>query len=58
MLVYQPFLKQGKEHIGKVAGPKDSYKLDRSKLVQLVETNPDMMLKEYAQILGVSIHAV
>jgi transposase len=39
-------------------GPKGSHKTDRSKLVQLVETTPDMMLKELAQELGVSIGAV
>ncbi len=35
-----------------------SYKLDRNKLIKLVEENPDMMLKELAIELGVSINAV
>ena len=35
-----------------------SWKLNREKLIEIVENNPDMMLKEYAEILGVSINAV
>ena len=38
--------------------PKGSYKLGRDQLIQLVETNPDLMLKELAAELGVSINAV
>ena len=38
--------------------PKTTYKLDRSRLIQLVEENPDMMLKELAQALNVSIGSV
>lgn len=35
-----------------------SYKLARDKLVKLVEENPDIMLKELAAELEMSIHAV
>ena len=52
------WLKQGRDYRSKKPGPKNSFKLDRDKLVQLVEDNPDMMLKELAAELGVSIHAV
>lgn len=38
--------------------PKHGYKIDRVRLAQLVETNPDMMLKELAHELGVSINSV
>ena len=38
--------------------PRRAYKLDRSKLAQLIEANPDMMLKELASELGVSINSV
>ncbi len=37
---------------------KRAYKLDREKLIRLVEANPDMMLKEMAMELGVSIGSV
>lgn len=38
--------------------PKQSYKLDRKRLIKLVEQQPDMMLKELAQALEVSVGAV
>lgn len=38
--------------------PRQGYKIDRQKLAHLVETNPDMMLKELAQELGVSINSM
>jgi len=52
------WLKQGRDHKYKKLGPRNSFKLDRKKLVQLVEDNPDMMLKELASELDVSINAV
>ena len=36
----------------------DCWKLDRKRLIEIVENNPDIMLKQYAQILGVVINAV
>ena len=38
--------------------PKHAYKLDREKLVKLVDANPDIMLKELASHLGVSVGSV
>lgn len=38
--------------------PSMAYKTDRAKLIRLVEANPDMMLKELAAELGVSMNAV
>jgi transposase len=52
------WVKQGFSTLPAKPGPKGSRKTDRKKLVQLVEANPDMMLKELAQELGVSINAV
>jgi len=37
---------------------KQGYKIDSVKLAQLIEAHPDMMLKELAQGLGVSINSV
>ena len=52
------WVKQGSCVQAQKPGPKGSRKTDRNKLVQLVESNPDMMLKELAQALNVSIGAV
>lgn len=52
------WLKQGRDHRPEKPGPRNSFKLDRKRLVQLVEDNPDMMLKELAAELDVSINAV
>ena len=52
------WVKQGRNYKPNKPGPKGSYKLDRDKLVKLIESNPDMMLKELASELGVSINAV
>ncbi len=52
------WVKEGASVCRKKPGPKGASKLDRSKLVQLVEASPDMMLKELALELGVSIGAV
>lgn len=52
------WLKQGRDYISEKPGPRSSFKLDRKKLVRLVEDNPDMMLKELSKELGVSINAV
>jgi len=52
------WVKQGRNYKPNKPGPKGSYKLDRNKLVQLIDNNPDMMLKELASELGVSINAV
>jgi hypothetical protein len=35
-------------------GPKTGYKIDRAQLAQLVEERPDLLLREMAQIMGVS----
>ena len=52
------WVSQGSNASAGKPGPKGSRKTDRKKLVQLVKSNPDMMLKEIAQELGVSINAV
>ncbi len=52
------WLKQGRGYQSKKPGPKGARKLNRDKLIKLVEANPDMMLKELAQELGMSINAV
>lgn len=52
------WVKQGLSGSAGKPGPKGSSKLDREKLVRLVDKNPDMMLKELAAELGVSINAV
>jgi len=52
------WLKQGRDHRPSRPGPRTSFKLDRDKLIKLVEANPDMMLKELSKELGVSINAV
>ena len=52
------WVKQGSGSLAAKPGPKSSHKLDRAKLAQLIQHNPDMMLKELAQELCVSINAV
>lgn len=52
------WVKQGSCVQAQKPGPKGSRKTDRKKLAQLIENNPDMMLKELSQALGVSIGAV
>lgn len=52
------WVKQGYSGKASKPGPRGSHKLDRAALIQLVEGNPDMMLKELASRLGVSINAV
>ncbi len=52
------WIKQGRGYLNKNPGPTTSWKLDRKKLIQLVEANPDAMLKELSSELGVSINAV
>lgn len=52
------WLKQGRDYVAAKPGPRDARKTDRKKLIKLVEANPDMMLKELAQELDVSINAV
>ena len=52
------WVKQGFSGSAGKPGPRGSRKLDRTKLAQLVQKNPDMMLKELAEELGVSIGAV
>lgn len=52
------WVKQGAVSQAGKPGPKGSRKTDREKLIRLIEARPDMMLKELAQELGVSINAV
>lgn len=52
------WVRQGASASAGKPGPKGSHKLDRVKLVQLVENNSGMMLKELAEALGVSVGAV
>jgi putative transposase len=52
------WVNQGLNVRARKPGPKTSHKLDRAKLAQLVQDNPDIMLKELAQALGVSVGAV
>lgn len=52
------WIKQGRDYVHDKPGPRGSRKLDRDQLVVLVENNPDMMLKELAEVLGVSVNAV
>ena len=49
------WLKQGRDYVAAKPGPRNARRTDRKKLI---EENPDMMLKELAQELGVSINAV
>lgn len=50
--VYE-WLKQTPNHQAKKPGPKDSRKLSRIELAQVVEAQPDLMLKELAARFGV-----
>lgn len=50
--VYE-WLKQSPNHQAQRPGPKDSRKLSRIELVQVVEAQPDLMLKELAARFGV-----
>ncbi len=43
------WLKQGRNYRPEKPGPRNSFKLDRNKLVQLVKKNSDMTLKELAR---------
>lgn len=52
------WLKQGRDYVASKPGPRGARKTDRNKLIKLVESNPDIMLKELAARLGVSVNAV
>ena len=52
------WVNQGLSASAKKPGPRGSHKLDRAKLAQLIDNNPDMMLKELAQELGVGTSTV
>jgi transposase-like protein len=48
------WLGQPADHHRRKPGPKTGYKIDRAKLAQLVAERPDILLRELAQIMGVS----
>ena len=52
------WLGQPADHRPGKPGPKTGHKIDRDRLRQLVQTQPDLMLKELAAKLGVSINGV
>lgn len=52
------WVQQGASASAKKPGPRGSHKLDRDKLSQLIDNNPDMMLKELAAELGVGVSTV
>ena len=52
------WVKQPEDHQFKKPGPTGSYKLDRQALRQLIETQPELRLKEMAEKLGVSINTI
>ena len=52
------WVKAGRDYVFQRPGPRGAFKTDRVKLVRLLAERPDMMLKELAQELGVSISAV
>jgi len=46
------WLKRGENLLPGKPGPQNSHKLNRDRLVELVEKEPDYFLDEYAEILG------
>lgn len=52
------WVQQGESASAKKPGPQGSYKLDRIKLAQLIDSKPDLMLKELAEELGVGVSTV
>ena len=52
------WLKQPEDHKAGKPGPKGSRKFDREDLRRLVQAQPDLLIREMAQILGVSNGAV
>ncbi len=52
------WLKQPSDHQPKKTGPRNSYKFDREALRQLIEKQPDLLLREMAAQFGVSVNTV
>ncbi|QTD46109.1 IS630 transposase-related protein [Ottowia testudinis] len=52
------WLGQPADHQASKPGPKDSRKFDREQLRQMLEQQPDLLIREMAQQLGVSNNAV
>ena len=52
------WLKQPANHQAAKPGPKGSRKFDRQQLLQMLQREPDLLIREMAQRLGVSNNAV
>jgi transposase len=53
------WLEQPADHQSGKPGPKTGYKIDRTELARLVEQQPDLLLREMAQIMGgVSVNGI
>lgn len=52
------WLGQPPDHQRRKPGPKTGYKIDRTKLAQLIEAQPDLLQREMAQIMGVSRNGI
>lgn len=52
------WLKQPPDHQRRKPGPKTGHKIDRQRLAQLIEQRPDLLQREMAQIMGVSVNGI
>lgn len=52
------WLGQPPDHQRRKPGPRTGHKIDRAKLAQLIEAQPDLLQREMAQLMGVSRNGI